>query len=111
MSHHDLVSQKTWEVTDTTFVHLVMTDKDCKMPENTPFDFVWLGLLIGVYDLGNTTRGMEQLRNQLEYLGLTATLAKLPDIDDAEDADIESDTIGHWVGEELREKGINSFRG
>ena len=72
------------------------------MTENTPFDFVWLGLLIGTYDMG--TGGMDMLRNQLDDMGLAATKAKLLDTED----NFESDDIAGWVAEELREKAINS---
>ena len=77
------------------------------MTENTPFDFVWLGLLIGTFDLGDG--GMGSLRDQLEDMGLTATKAKLPALEeDWRDANIESDAIAGWVGRELTEKGVNS---
>jgi hypothetical protein len=77
------------------------------MIQNTPFDYVWLGLLIGVFDLGSG--GMSQLREKCEEMGLTATLDRLPPgSDQYNEANIESDDIVRWVAEELATKGINS---
>lgn len=73
------------------------------MPQNTPFDYVWLGLLIGCFDLGEG--GLEQLLDQLEAMGLAATKDQVLQ---AEAHQLESDMIGKWVGDELTEKGINS---
>src|SRR5882724_4136177 len=74
------------------------------MTENTPFDFVWLGLFIGVYDFGDS--GMNMLLDQLEEMELTVTRTRLLN-KESDQVNYESEVIAGWVAEEIREKAIN----
>jgi hypothetical protein len=98
---------------------------DENVTENTPFDFVWLGLLIGVCTMGDE---MGQLLDQLEHMGMTTTKTRLqgeeqwrieqqelrmfgkpepdirlPDEHNRLKGNFESVDIARWVAEELRE--------
>jgi hypothetical protein len=71
------------------------------MPDNSPYDYVWLGLLIGHYDDCISTDGLRQLLDWLDDLGLPDTKTKITN-ERLLDTSIESIDIARWLDEELR---------
>ena len=75
------------------------------MNKNTPFDFVWLGLLVGQYE---SMSANDLLRDQLLDMGLTRTRDRLPEGDMYYSANLESLDISNWIAEELEDKGFSA---